>query len=200
MSAIQSNPSPTPHCNNPKYTSCSHGFSDPSNESHGVTGTAITVKDQSGIGFQVGTIRAQAGLETEMSLTGLQISAESDFGVGAKVDFFTGAIGSGIRETEDEVRASLSAEVDVARISGEIKTDYGTLEAGVGIGVGAHAALSMQDQDKDGKVEMCAALGGGILTKFNVKLCVEVPDFHPSQAVSTPKPLVVSGVNLRGNR
>ena len=57
-------------------------------------------------------------------------------------------------------------------------------------------ARAMRDRDKDGNVEVCLAGGGGILGKFDVKACLEIPG---PNAMPKPRPNV-AGFSLRGNR
>ena len=108
----------------------------------------------------------------------------------------SGRIGSGVQENADEIRAGISASMDVGRIHGGIHGDVGSFEVGVGVGVGAYAEVSMRDRDKDGNVEVCLAGSIGLAGKFDVKACLELPG---PKAMPKPRPNV-AGFSLRGNR
>ena len=191
MSKIQ----PTSACVSMGQSDCSDQPFQTSEQSHGASVGVLNMKDKDGVSAKILNLQAEAGLSTqaEGTLASLEFSGEDGF---ARMTLVSGRIGSGVQENADEIRAGISASMDVGRIHGGIHGDVGSFEVGVGVGVGAYAEVSMRDRDKDGNVEVCLAGSIGLAGKFDVKACLELPG---PKAMPKPRPNV-AGFSLRGNR
>ena len=174
---------------------CSNASLQASEQSHGASAGMLIAKDKKGVSANILSVQAEAGLSTQVQGTVGSVELSGEHGL-ARMTVGSGRIGSGVQVTDDEVKSGVGAGFDVLRIQGGVHGDIYSLEAGLGVGAGAHIEVSMRDRDKDGNVEICLAGGGGILGKFDVKACLEIPG---PNAMPKPRPNV-AGFSLRGNR
>lgn len=113
----------------------------------------------------------QGGAQTEVSATVGRLSVVGDSGGKFTMETVGGRIGSGRHNTDGSVGLNKGGSINLIGLEAQQDfTDGSSASLAVSAGVTAEASFGLRDRDSDGSNELCAKVGGGMVT---VGACIE---------------------------
>ena len=148
---------------------------------------------KTGISMELLSVSTQTGQQSSAEAALAQVSVEGDKLTQAdrksvyaatgqlSADIVAGKVEFGRHNSDGSDGFNAAASADLVSIEGAADFSAfggileGSLTAGGGIGVGGEVGVGLRDQDNDGKLEVCARVGGKFGPGGTLGACLELP-------------------------